>query len=178
MENVKKEAKESNVLAIILIVLAIILFINPENFIRIAINVFGYLGIVWGIVLTFYYLRKINEENNNLAKGITLILFGVIAILKAQVLETVFTILLGGYLISQSARRINSSIILKVNHYKCWSYILEFSIINIVLSFLLYFKPIININSNIYMALIIIICEVILLIENIVILIGKKPKNI
>ena len=173
MKKIKKEAKESFIYVAILLFFAVVLFINPNNFIKIAIKVFGYVSIFWGIILSFYLLRTKSEENN-IGKGLIFILFGIIAILKADLLENFFMILLGGYLIIQNANRINDSISLKNNNQKIWSYILEFSIVNIVLSFLLFFNPIININYNIYMAIIIIICELLVIIENIMILFSKE----
>ena len=60
MEQIKKEVKESFVYIIILLGFAIVLFINPDNFLQIAINLFGYISIVWGVILDFHSLRKKN----------------------------------------------------------------------------------------------------------------------
>ncbi len=174
MENIKKEAKESYVFIILLLAFAGVLFINPDNFIKIAINVFGYMSIFVGVILSFYYLIHKNRDHQNLFKGILLVLYGIIAILKTEVLENVFTILLCSFLLFQNVKRIEYSFILKNSDQKIWSYILELSIINIVLSFLLLFKPIINININAYIAIIIIIIEFIIFIENILFLTIKK----
>ena len=66
MKDVKKEAKESFLFIILLIVFAIVLIINPDDFISIAINVFGYISILLGVILSFYYLRKKEEANYEL----------------------------------------------------------------------------------------------------------------
>ena len=178
MEELKKEAKESFVFVILLLVFAFVLFVNPDNFIRIAINVLGYIGIFTGVILSFAYLIRKNNEANNLIKGILLILNGFIAILKADILENIFTILLCSYLLYQNVNRIKYAIILKDKQKKSWSYILELSVINVVLSFLILFKPLINMNLNTYLAVIIIIEEVIIIIENLIFLFIKKEKNI
>ena len=58
-----------------------------------------------------------------------------------------------------------------------WPVILILTIINIILSFLLFFDPLFNINANTYMATIIIICELIVLIQNIIFLTLKNNKE-
>lgn len=176
MKNVKKEAKESFLFIILLIVFAIVLIINPDDFISIAINVFGYISILLGVILSFYYLRK-KEEANYLTRGIILISFGILALIKTTLLANVFTIILGGYLIIQNASRVSISLSLKNLKQKSWSYILEFSCLNIILSFLLFFDPLVKMSPNIYMAVIIIIIEAIMVIENIIILISKEKKE-
>ena len=41
VENIKKSCKESFIAAFLLIVFAVVLLVNPENFMSSAINVFG-----------------------------------------------------------------------------------------------------------------------------------------
>ena len=176
MEKIKKEAKESFIYIILLVAFALVLYVNPDNFIKIAINVFGYVSIFWGVILVFYYLRK-SLENNNLSKGIVFILYGILAILKANVLTNVFTILLGGYLLYQSSNRLYNVYYLYKKKKELWPVILILTIINIILSFLLFFDPLFNINANTYMATIIIICELIVLIQNIIFLTLKNNKE-
>ena len=176
MESIKKSVKESFLFIILLTVFAVVLIINPDNFINIAINVFGYISILLGVVLSFYYLRK-KEETNYISKGLIFICFGIIALLKTNLLANVFTIILGGYLIIQNAKRLSISLSLKNLKQKNWSYILEFSSINIILSFLIFFDPLFKISNNLYLAIIIIIEELLILIENIMILISKEHLN-
>ena len=171
MEKIKKSVKESFVTIILLLAFAVVLFVNPENFVNIAINVFGYISIFWGVILVFYYLRKKDDETNFLSRGIILISFGIIGIVKTNLLANVFTIIIGGYLIILNANRFNIAINLKKLQNKSWTYILEFSILNILLSFLL------KMSSNIYLALIIIIEQILYLIENIMILISKEKQD-
>ncbi len=172
MEKLKKEAKESFVFVILLISFALVLYVNPDNFIKIAINVFGYVSIFWGVILCFYYLKKSLENT----KGILFILYGIIAILKANILTSFFTIILGCYLIYQSANRLYGTYYLALNKKNIWPFILCLTLINIVLSFLLFFDPLFNFKINNYMATIIIICEVIIGIQNIIFLTLKNNK--
>lgn len=176
MEKIKKEAKGSFIFVILLIAFALVLYVNPDNFIKIAINVFGYVSIFWGVILCFYYLKK-DLEDNNLTKGIVFVLFGILAILKANILASVFTILLGGYLLYQSANRLYITYYLAKKKKEIWLFILILTLINIILSFLLFFNPLFNIKVNTYMASIIIICEFLIVIQNIVFLTIKNDKE-
>lgn len=173
MEKVKKEVKGSFIFVILLVAFALVLYVNPDNFINIAINVFGYVSIFWGVILSFYYLKK-PIENNQLTKGVLFILYGIIAILKSTILANIFTILLGGYLIYQSANRLYGAYLLLKNKKDIWLFILILTITNIILSFLLFFDPLFNFKINTYMATIIIICEFIIVIQNIVFLTIKE----
>lgn len=55
-QKIKKEVKESFVASILLLAFAVVLMINPDNFLNIAINVFGYLGIFFGVINVFIFI--------------------------------------------------------------------------------------------------------------------------
>ena len=57
LESIKKRIWFSFVASILLIIFAVVLLINPDNFIPTAINVFGYVAIFLGILNAVFYFR-------------------------------------------------------------------------------------------------------------------------
>ena len=62
VENIKKSCKESFIASFLLIVFAVVLLINPENFMSSAINVFGYIGVFFGVLNIVFYFRISKEK--------------------------------------------------------------------------------------------------------------------
>lgn len=181
MEKERKEAKESLVATILFLDFAVLLLLNPDNFMNIAMNVFGYLGIFFGVISVFVYFRLPKEARTftkNLTNGIILISYGVLAILNADLIEDVFTILLGGYFIFKNASRIQLGTMLYETKKPMATWILLLSVTNVVLSFLLLVNPeTFKISVNLYFAILIFLCEGLYFVETIVLLIGLKKKK-
>ena len=77
LESIKKRIWFSFVASILLIIFAVVLLINPDNFIPTAINVFGYVAIFLGILNAVFYFRLPKESriySKNLSTSINLIL--------------------------------------------------------------------------------------------------------
>lgn len=181
LESIKKKIWFSFVASILLIIFAIVLLINPDNFIPTAINVFGYVAIFLGILNLVFYLRLPKENriySKNLSTSILLILFGIIAFIETSILQEMITIILGGYLIFRNAFRIELAFMLQDKAKGIWVSCLIISAINLILGFLIVINPFTTISINWYLGIMVMISEGLLILENILLLIGfRKYKN-
>ena len=181
LENIKKSCKESFIASFLLIVFAVVLLINPENFLNSAINVFGYIGIFFGVLNIVFYFRISKEKrlySANFRNGLLLCLSGIIAFVKTDILTEMITLIIGGYLIFRNAHRANMSLILQNNTKKMWIFLFVTSFINIVLGLFIAMNPFENwISMKTFLALFMIISESIIIVQNMVILIGIHPKD-
>ena len=181
LESIKKKIWFSFVASILLIIFAIVLLINPDNFIPTAINVFGYVAIFLGILNLVFYLRLPKENriySKNLSTSILLILFGIIAFIETSILQEMITIILGGYLIFRNAFRIELAFMLQDKVKGIWVSCLIISAINLILGFLIVINPFTTISINWYLGIMVMISEGLLILENILLLIGfRKYKN-
>lgn len=175
VEKIKKEVKESFLVTLLLITFAVVLCINPDNFINIAMNVLGYLGILIGIVEIFWYLKKGDKNSNFLKNGGIYVLLGVVVILKASLLQTVFTLLLGSYILIQNMTRIDTSLKIKEEKQTTWLIVLALSIINIILGFILIHNPLILSDKlNISIAGLVLFSQISIILENVLLLLKLK----
>ncbi len=178
LENIKNEAKKSIVIAILLLIFAVILMTNKENFIPIAIEIIGYIFIIWGILSCFLYLKKDGEAQkitNYLKTGIILFLFGTIAILKNALLENMVTLLLSGFIFYQNSSRVQISLNMKAKNKNTWLWIFLFAIMSIAFGYLMLYPPILkNMPVNTYLGLLIILSQLFNLIESLILLLKTK----
>src|SRR5699024_86745 len=150
----KKRIWFSFVASILLIIFAVVLLINPDNFIPTAINVFGYVAIFLGILNAVFYFRLPKESSiysKNLSTSILLILFGIAAFIETSILQEMITIILGGYLIFRNAFRIEMAFNLQDKAKSIWLSSLGISTINLILGFLIIVNPFTNVSINLYL---------------------------
>ncbi len=181
IENIKKSCKESFIAAFLLIVFAIVLLINPENFMSSAINVFGYIGVFFGVINLVIYFRIPKEKrlySTNFRNGLLLFLSGIIAFFKTEILTDMITIIIGGYLIFRNIDRSNMAMMLQNDTKKLWIFILVTSIINILIGLFIAINPFDNwVSLKTLLAILIMVSEGIIVIQNLVVLLGVHPKE-
>ena len=181
IENIKKSCKESFIAAFLLIVFAIVLLINPENFMSSAINVFGYIGVFFGVINLVMYFRISKEKrlySNNFRNGLLLFLSGIIAFFKTEILTDMITIIIGGYLIFRNVDRSNMAMMLQNDTKKLWIFILVTSMINILIGLFIAINPFDNwVSLKTLLAILIMVSEGIIVIQNLVVLLGVHPKE-
>ena len=181
LETIKKSCKESFIAAFLLIVFAIVLLINPENFMSSAINVFGYIGVFFGVLNIVFYFRISKEKrlySTNFRNGLLLFLSGVIAFFKTDILNDMITILIGGYLIFRNVDRANMAMTLQSYTKRTWIFILITSMINILLGLFIAINPFENwVSLKTLLAILIMVSEGIIIIQNLVILLGVHSKE-
>lgn len=180
LANVKKSVKESFIAPLLIIIFAIVLYRNPENFISVAVSIFGYGAIFIGVLDLVFYFR-LNESEKLLSKhmnqGILLIAFGIIAFFENALLSEMITVLLGGYILFQNACRIGLALYLKNKTKNAWIYVLVMALINLIIGLFVIINPFQNVQLNLYLASLLVIAEVFLIIQNILILIGIRSHD-
>ena len=180
LKRIKKSATTSFVGAILIIVFGIVLFRNPENFLSVAISIFGYIAVALGVISTFLYFRVPESEriyNKRLMTGIVLLAFGFVSFFENELLRNMITILLGGYLLILNAERVELAMFLKSKESRVWLALLSLAGINILASILLMIEPIPNISENAFVYIVLIIIEVLFSIQNLVILFGVRTND-
>ncbi len=180
LKRIKKSATTSFVGAILIIVFGIVLFRNPENFLSVAISIFGYIAVALGVISTFLYFRVPESEriyNKRLMTGIVLLAFGFVSFFENELLRNMITILLGGYLLILNAERVELAMFLKSKESRVWLALLSLAGINILASILLMIEPIPNISENAFVSIVLIIIEVLFSIQNLVILFGVRTND-
>lgn len=173
--DLKKKIYFSFIPAILLIILGIVLLINPDNFIPVAINVFGYVAIFLGILnLVFYF--KLPKENKiyskNLSTSILLIVFGIVAFIESDILKEIITLLIGGYIVYRNSKRFELAFSLEKN--KLFYLTVVLAVINLVIGFLIIINPFNNLSINLYLGWMVIVSEIILSLINILLLISLR----
>ena len=177
LKRMKKSAATSFVGAFLIIVFAVVLFRNPENFLSVAISIFGYLAIALGVISVFLYFCVPESDriyNKRLMTGIVLLAFGFVSFFENQLLRNMITILLGGYLLILNAERIELAMMLKNKKSFVWIILLVLAGINILASILLMINPIPNVNENAFVSIVLIVIETLFRIQNLVILFGIR----
>lgn len=181
VSNIKKTCWNSFIAAFLLIVFAVVLLINPENFVNIAINVFGYIAVLMGVLNVVFYFRIPKEQrvfSKNFTTGLLLFIFGIISFIKTDILKDIITLLIGGYLIFRNVDRANIAMNIRQYKEKMWIYLLVISFISIILSFFIVMNPFSSLlTENAIIAIMIIISESLLIIQNIMILVGLRSNE-
>ena len=180
LKRIKKSATTSFVGVILIIVFGIVLFRNPENFLSVAISIFGYIAVALGVISVFLYFRVPESDriyNKRLMTGIVLLAFGFVSFFENELLRNMITILLGGYLLILNAERVELAMFIKSKESKVWLILLSLAGINILASILLMIEPIPNISENAFVSIVLIIMEGIYSIQNLVILFGIRTND-
>ncbi len=179
MNGIRKDAKRSLLLVLLLIFFGIVLVLNQENFILFAIKFLGYLSILVGIIILFYILvfKKEKVFNISFGKGLLFLLYGVLVIVNCDVLLSVLTILLGVFLLYEASSRLDVSFSLKKKGFKYWVYLLVFSLTQVVLGMLMFFKPVMkDVNESVYLAILLFLSQGLMFMGSMLIILFGKEK--
>ena len=170
LESLKKRVYSSFIASILLIIFAVVLLINPDNFIPTAINVFGYVAILMGVLNIVFYFRLPKENrlySKNLSTSVLLILSGLIAFIETNILTEMISLIIGGYVIFRNAFRLEMAFLFAEKAKSLWLSTCILSFINLLLGFLIVINPFKEVSINFYLGLMVIISEVFLIVENI-----------
>lgn len=178
VKNIKKGVWESFVASLLLIVFALVLLYNPENFLESSITTFGYIGFFFGVINIMIHFKNNKESlvyKNNFQTGLILICASIIAFFKTSVIKEFIAFILGGYLIYRGSLRASLSMNFQEHNKKTSLVILILALLNMVLGVLMILNPFTSlIKINELIAILIIINEVLYMLENIIILIKLK----
>lgn len=180
VEQIKKKYRDSFIISLLLGIFAIILLMNSDNFMNVLIQILGYGAIFLGILSIVYYFRLDKTQqilSQYLQNGVILSVFGCITFMKTAMIQDMLTLLLGGYLLVRNASRVQMSLYLRNESPKLYVWLLVFSLINVFLSFLLLVNPFENkIQVHLFMAIMILITESFIIIQNLLVMFGIKVK--
>lgn len=180
LKKLKKGVLESFIGVFLVILFAIVLLKNPENFINVAIHIFGYGAIFLGVLNGVLFFKIKEEEmilNKRLMQSALLISFGIVAFFKTDTINSMITLILGGYFIYQNSSRLEAAAYLKKYTKKLWIYAFICSIVNLLLALILMINPFNIEKMNQFISILLISMEIILSLQNMMILIGVKNES-
>ena len=180
IQTIKKRYKESFLGSLLLAIFAIILLLNPDNFMSIFIQVIGYASLFLGMISIVSYFRLGKTErllSRNLQNGIFLCVFGCTTFMKTIMIKDVITLLLGGYLVFRNASRVQMSLYLGEDAKKVYIWLLVLSLINVFIGFLVIINPFENIGVNLFLGTALLITEFLEVIQNLIVMFLLKSRK-
>lgn len=181
IKNMKKGVKESFLIVCFLVLFAIILFKNPENFMNSAITIFGYCAVVYGVLAVLFFFRSSKEQrmyHHYLKNGSLFISFGILSFFINDLLKEMVTLLLGGVLLFQNSNRLELSMLLETNSKKLWISSLGISVLNLILALILILNPFhFSIPMNQYLSILLIVTQILFVIQNFILLFGVRSNE-
>ena len=141
---IRKLEKNSIIISLFLIALALGLIFKPAELIIILIRLFGIILAGMGIVHIIAYYKVGNEYEMfryNLIQGIVEVCAGIYFIFRSIVIQNVFPIVIGVWIIYQSALKFQLSFNLKNMDGEGWIPILITAICSLVLGMIIICNP-------------------------------------
>lgn len=178
LKYLKKYAKWSILISILMLILSVLLIVSPFASIISLILLFGIILIVDGIIQFIDYFKSSNEirmMSFSLVNGIISILSGILVIITKNALTAFVPILFAVWIIMKSIFSLQISMNLKAISHSSWVLVLVSSILNLLLGLLIILNPfattkIATITVGIFLA----ITEVINIVKKIIILVKIK----
>ena len=131
----KKTGWTDVIVAIIFALIGIFMIINPDSATKIISYIIGGIFIVVGIIrIVNYYIAKGDYDfyNYDLLYGITAIVIGLVTITCSGLIESLFRIMIGAWIIYSGLLRLSLSMKLHRAEVNMWSLSLVLSIIMII----------------------------------------------
>lgn len=142
----KKMIVPSILSSVILLVLGVVIYINPEDTLKITSIVIGSIVILFGIIGIFQYV--VNREKDSFKFNIlyvtTTIILGVIMIWKYKAIVSIIPIILGIWICFDSFIKFRMSLGIKNLGIKNYRYPLVMSILSFIIGVFLLFNPYIS----------------------------------
>ncbi len=180
-KKVKKEIWESFAYSIIFIVFGLVLLFKSENIIQNLVLAIALFGLVFGGMSLLMYFRldeKLRAYSGDLEKGLLFILFSIVALIKTSVFVSVFTLMIGGYLVCKHVDRIQNALQIRNDKAGIWSTIIGISVICIFLGMLILLNPF---DGKIPLSMVVAVClmvsEGLGIIQNILFLVSMGKEN-
>lgn len=177
-QKIKNEIRESFLISILMIIFALVLLFKEEDIINTLVLVVGYIGLAYGALNILFYFRLVESMkkiSNHLFKGIVLILFGGIAILKNLMIADILTLVIGAYIIYKNANRFQLCCNFHEKGTNFWKYLAGISLGNVFLGAFIILNPFTaTIGISTIIGVCVIVSEGINLIQNIIMLVGMR----
>ena len=178
LEYLKKYEKESIVISVILIVIAIFLIAKPGIALTTAVTIFGIIFLVEGIIGIISYMREepeVRAFSSELMMGILLAMLGLIILFNRPLFISMIPIITGIWIIIRSIMKFQLAINLKSVVAEKWGWMLVSSILMCILGVLIIVNPfeaIVTLTR--FIGIMIVIVEVIDIFESIYFLAKAK----
>lgn len=159
-------------------ILGIILVCYPDITMKVISGLFGLIFIIIGVIeITCYFKDGGTKDifNHNLIYGIMSIMMGIVASIFINVMDSVFRIIMGVWILYSALIRIKSSIVLSRSNNKSWIFSLILALIIFVCGIYVILTPNVVIKT---LGIMIIIYSVIDIIENIIVMKNIKDSNV
>lgn len=179
-DNVKKVCKESFIAALLFAVLAIVLIMNPENFMLTSINVVGYIAVFLGVMnlVLFYRMDSSQRQiSKNFQNGLLFVLFGIVFFVETDTINQMLSLVIGSFFIIESTNRANLAINLEPYKVPVWLYFFVISLTQVLVGFLIIIHPFANIPIHLFIAISILIYEFFTVVSNLLVIFGVKEKK-
>jgi uncharacterized membrane protein HdeD (DUF308 family) len=127
-----------------LLLVSLLLIINPEGLLTFAIILLGCVTILDGIIHIVSYFStsaEVRAFSFELIQGILGIILGCVIIFNPQTIVSFFPFMIGLWIVVEGFIRFQFTLNMKGSESKNWVVVLLFSIISIVLGFLIIFNP-------------------------------------
>lgn len=143
-DSLKKFAKSSLAISIILIVLAFLLIIKPIESLNFIVIIIGIALSVLGILHMISYFSSPNEFKAfsfELVEGIIAIAAGILLIIKPSIVNEFLATIVGAWMIIQSIIKLQFSFNLKALQNRNWILVLILSLTTLILGIIILFNP-------------------------------------
>lgn len=143
MEDIKKGMNKifnvSIVTSVIILVLGIFLFIQPDTIIRMISIILGGIICIPGITSLINYFKT--KYQSSLISGVVTIIIGLILIINTELVASILPFMLGIYFIINGINRMQYALELKKQNYPNYTASLVFSILIIICGGLFIINP-------------------------------------
>ena len=144
---IRRMEKNSIGISVLLIILALGLIFKASDFITIIIRLFGCIIMTLGIFLLVTYYRLEKEfpmSQFNLWYGVVAVCFGIFCLLKTIVVQNIFPIVIGVWIIVQGVNKFQLSSHLKDLGEEEWIATLISAIMSLILGMIIICNPFVS----------------------------------
>lgn len=144
MDYIKKYAKNSLVVSILLIVLSLFLIIKPAQSLNFIMICLGCIVVLNGIIHTISYFTTPSEFKTfsfELVQGIICIVLGLVFILNPELINSFLPFIIGAWIIIESIVKIQLAFNVKDIQNSNWLLMLGLAIITLLLGIIIIFNP-------------------------------------
>ncbi len=144
MENLfKKMMLPSIISSIVFMISGIVIFMNPEETLKIIAQIIGWMTVGFGVIGIFQYIQNKEEASFklNLLYIITTIILGAIIIYNYKFVSSIIPVVLGIWICFDSFIKLRLAIGIKNMGIDNWKYPCVMSILSLIIGVFLLFNP-------------------------------------
>ena len=144
LDFLRKYEKESIIVSILLIIVAIFLIAKPGMAVSTAVTIFGVVFLIYGIFNIISYIMEQPEErafSSELIMGILLVMLGIIILLNQPLFISMLPIMIGTWIFIRSIMKFQLAINLKSAIAEQWGWLLISAILMCILGILIIVNP-------------------------------------